>query len=258
MDIESIPRDITALQALRRSERYKLFLALHVDGTSDELESKFLNSSDDEQAEHLLAMLQALDGETEPYQVLWATLPLRSKSQRKNEKKMEKFAGEVEDILNQLSATHGKVNMVYVENHGILVVGHRTPPMPQLSFPGIPGLFARLGPPPSEGSQTQEAESEAPKLDEGDRHRFHAICNQAYNMVVNSTDDELLDKNLDEFLDEAMKGASAEITKSFIGEIDRLENEHAITHDHDENCQLGKMFEKMKSRLEKRAHLSTN
>lgn len=265
MDIKDIPRDIEALKALTQAERYHLFLQLHVDGTSDELNTQFLNATEDKQAEHLLALLQAEDVAEDGYVVLSAALPKRSKDQKTNEKRMTKFAENVETILNTMHSTHLQVNMMHFENHGLLVVGLRirAQAMP-FPFTSIASILGSLPFSPSKDGQQQKPKKQlvekdsAPLLGDEDRHQLLAICNQAFTMVRLVEDEKVLDKNLDEFMDNAMSGVSAELAKNFIQELHRLENEHAIANKHDEDCKFSKTLEKMRVRLEKRVQLTTN
>ena len=260
MDIQNIPRDIRALKALTKAERYKLFRQLHVDGVSDELETKFLNANKESQAAHLLALLNSWDIEEEHYQVQHVTLPQRSGGgHKKNEKRMKKFSQKVEDSLNYLHHTHSKVEMVHLRGHGVILIGQRQEASPQGFFPGnIPGFFARMGPPPDSQQAKPATETKSELCDE-ERNKFYAMCNRAYNIVALTDDEEVLDKNLNEFLDIALRGDNAEVTQKFLNEIIRLKDEHSITtHDPNEECHLDKMFEKMRVSLERRTQLSTN
>lgn len=264
MDINDIPRDIEALKDLSRPDRYKLFLLLQDDDKDEERRERedreFLCKSPEGQAEALLELLKEHDQNDEGYCVMSAALPPRSKDSRKNEKRMAAFAENVETILNDMRTTHEQVRMVTFEAHGILVVGFQ-PPKRELSplpfpFSGmIPFGVMGVGGPPSQG-----AKPAASHLAESDRQQFFAMCNQAFTIVTLTDDEDVLNKNLDEFVDNAMSGISAETTKRYIQEINRLRDEHAITHSSEEHgsCKLDKMFDKLQLRLEQRAHLSTN
>lgn len=257
MDINKVPRDIAALKALPRAQRYRLFVQLHVDGTSDEIEERFLSATTEKQAEHLLALLQSLDAENESgYRIKSISLPKRSKDHRTNEKRMAKFADKIERTLNELNDTCQRVNVVHFETHGVLVVGYSPPAQQTALFPPgmIPAMFSRIGSPPD----GQESKSELSKLSGEERWRFTALCNQAFTLVATPGNESRLNKDLDDLFARILNGVSNETVESYIQELYRLESEHEITHGSDDACDLSMMFDVVKSRLMLRVHLATN
>ncbi len=251
--------------------RFKLYAELVDENEQDD--EAFLELSQEEQARTLLSLLpEEVDS---GYLVKAVALPTRSKSAKKNKKRMKRFAQKVQRLLNEAESTHSRLSVAPLEGHGILITGYRAPQPPQLPFPfglGAPqapvrippglaaALAARMTPPENRPDTPKPADS---ALADHDRERLIAICNQAFVMLKLTNDDTILKKNLDELMDSVLKGIGTEMTKSFISEIERFMTEHRVQstgipdEDHDD-CMLMKAFTEVKGRFEKHVQFGTN
>ena len=191
-----------------------------------------------EQAEILLQLLTDYDNATSGYICTGISLPVRGKNQAANSRQWQAFATKIEDELNVLQrAGYPNSQLLKFDEHGVLIMGFKPPPMPVMQGMPFPFQMAPQGMPEGNGS------SGSSDPDAGGASTAHRLMNQLVMAgrarISGSMTPEAKKEEVKSIVKDVTRGCSAEDIRLVVEIIDR----HVTLHKErggcaDKSCEL--------------------
>lgn len=233
------PRTEEPLRQLPSSKRNQLFAALCKSAGSELKPGKksFRRLSAAKQTQWLLKYLRQFDADVSGFVVEGVALPVRSRSEALNQRRMDTFAESIMIILNTFKQTGFATPAVtHLPEHGVLITAFRPPP--QDGVAQMPPIRLATS---EEGPLTMEA-----------LHVLHCLGNglqeahEKYDSVPEGVEKEIADS--------ALKGVTAETMREVLQAIDAKVKEHQQVHGDDVECDFLQLWKRVQALVTSRLY----
>ena len=242
--VDTAPRDPQALLSMTEKERLALYKEL-CQTANEKLEPGirgFKKLDPIKQVQCLLNHLLDYDRKTAGYRVEEITLPVRTKRHSLNQQRMARFAGQLEQALNDLRiAGYQGVAPMRFEGHGVVLIGFKPPPQQYGVFLHPAGMPI----PPTMPGNPSPFQGVPPEAEEVVRKHFsNQLAHSLFSVVMRKSHEQgkVTQGDVDKIVHEGTKAVGAEGLANILSGLEDLMNEHDKAHQSDDNhptdCQV--------------------
>ncbi len=244
LSINTAPRNFLELLNLTGAQRCGLFdqLCRELKTQLEPGKASFKKLSAEEQVTRLLLYFEALNDAITGHVVMHATLPVRTKSHRVNDARMNKFADEVENVLRTMHRQNAQsIATTRFDSHGLLFIGFIPPKRPAVQFIEVKGQ----GPDGTKGGGVPGNSAAA------DNRLSQIMMMLQYKAM---TGGDITEKDVEEVVQQRLRDVSHETVTKILERLQALITDHDEVHkgDQDNDCRTSRDLRLLQKVIETR------